>query len=157
MADEKTTPKTLLVRIKPFDKKRGNLTRRYTYRDSKFTQRGYVFREDRGWYEVPLHIALYLKSVRRGEAGPKIFDVKDREGAVRLDRKESIEKEERAKATRARSASDAGDATDAIRATRQNPEQPSPEEAAERFASESSGTDEPDPFESEDDDDEDDD
>ena len=47
---------TLLVRLKPYDPRRGHVLRRYTYA-------GIKFHEERGWYRVSKDVAAYLKTV----------------------------------------------------------------------------------------------
>jgi hypothetical protein len=48
---------TLLVRLKPYDPRRGHVLRRYTYS-------GIKFQEERGWYRVEKPVAEYLRAVR---------------------------------------------------------------------------------------------
>ncbi len=63
---------TLLVRLKPYDPRRGFVLRRYTYR-------GIKFHEERGWYRVDKDVGEYLRSVRQvpgDEHAPLAFDVK---------------------------------------------------------------------------------
>ena len=48
---------TLLVRLKPYDPRRGHVLRRYTYA-------GIKFQEERGWYRVERPVAEYLRAVR---------------------------------------------------------------------------------------------
>lgn len=60
-----------LVRLKPFDSRRGHVLRRYTYA-------GVKFQEDRGWYRVSRDMAAYLRTVRQvaGDPySPLAFDV----------------------------------------------------------------------------------
>lgn len=59
-----------LVRIKPFNARKGNLTRSYTYK-------GLLFKEEAGWHEVDDAVADYLKTATTdGNAdSPLVFDV----------------------------------------------------------------------------------
>jgi hypothetical protein len=62
---------TLLVRLKPYDPRRGHVLRRYTYA-------GIKFQEDRGWYRVEKAVAEYLRNVREVPSdrySPLAFDV----------------------------------------------------------------------------------
>lgn len=47
---------TLLVRLKPYDPRRGHVLRRFTYA-------GIKFQEERGWYRVERPVAEYLRAV----------------------------------------------------------------------------------------------
>ena len=76
--------KTLLVRLKPYDPRRGYLLRRFTYR-------GIKFQCDRGWYRVAPDVAGYLATVRQNgasEFSPLAFDVCAPEEAKALDERE---------------------------------------------------------------------
>lgn len=62
---------TLLVRLKPYDPRRGHVLRRYTYA-------GIKFQEERGWYRVERPVAEYLRAVREVPSdryAPLAFDV----------------------------------------------------------------------------------
>ncbi|MGI5865871.1 MAG: hypothetical protein ACOX6T_27965 [Myxococcales bacterium] len=62
---------TLLVRLKPYDPRRGHVLRRYTYA-------GIKFQEERGWYRVEKAVAEYLRNVREVPSdrySPLAFDV----------------------------------------------------------------------------------
>lgn len=62
---------TLLVRLKPYDPRRGHVLRRFTYV-------GIKFQEERGWYRVEKAVADYLRSVRQlpsDKHSPPAFDV----------------------------------------------------------------------------------
>ena len=75
---------TLLVRLKPYNPRRGHVLRRYTYR-------GIKFHWERGWYRVAKAIAEYLRSVRQvpgDEHAPPAFDVCTDEEAKKLVSKE---------------------------------------------------------------------
>jgi hypothetical protein len=72
---------TLLVRLKAFDPRQRHTLRRYTYR-------GIVFAEDRGWCRVEADVAAYLRGVRQvpdDPHAPAAFDVCTDEEARRLD------------------------------------------------------------------------
>ena len=75
---------TLLVRLKPYDPRRGHVLRRYTYR-------GIKFHEERGWYRVDKAVADYLREVRQvpaDEYAPLAFDVCTDAEAKSLDAKD---------------------------------------------------------------------
>jgi len=75
---------TLFVRLKPYDPRRGNVLRRYTYR-------GIKFHEDRGWFRVPKDVADYLRAVHQvpgNEHSPLAFDCCTEAEAKSLDAKE---------------------------------------------------------------------
>lgn len=87
---------TSLVRLKPYDPKRGHVLRRYTYRGIRFVV-------ERGWYRVSAAMAEHLEGVRQNPNNPQsppAFDVVTEEEAQRLDA-------EAAKAERPTLASDA--------------------------------------------------
>ncbi|MCG8419635.1 MAG: hypothetical protein MJE77_17015 [Proteobacteria bacterium] len=86
---------TLLVRLKPYDPRRGYVIRRYTYRGIKFQQ-------ERGWYRVQKDVADYLRGVRQiaqDEHSPAAFDVHSPEEAKVLDEREKEQNETRQAAT----------------------------------------------------------
>ena len=86
---------TLLVRLKPYDPRRGHVLRRFAYR-------GIKFHEDRGWYRVEKEVAEYLRDVREkpGEPhSPPAFDVCSDGEAKALDAKEEKEATARKAAT----------------------------------------------------------
>ncbi len=75
---------TLLVRLKPYDPRRGHVLRRFTYR-------GIKFHEERGWYRVEKAVGEYLRTVRQvhgDEHSPPAFDVCTDEEARALDAQE---------------------------------------------------------------------
>ncbi len=77
----------MLVRLKPFDPRRGQVLRRYTYR-------GVKFHEERGWYRVEPAVAAYLKTVRQVASDPHAplaFDVLTAKQAQALDDQESAD------------------------------------------------------------------
>jgi hypothetical protein len=75
---------TMLLRLKPFDPRRGHVLRRYTYA-------GIKFHEERGWYRVEKRVADYLRTVRQQPAdahAPIAFDVCTEDEAKAIDAKE---------------------------------------------------------------------
>lgn len=84
---------TMLVRLKPYNPKRGCFLRRFTYK-------GLRFQEERGWYRVDLGVAKYLGDVRQVDSDPDsspAFDVCTEEEARALEEKEKREKRQRAR------------------------------------------------------------
>jgi len=76
---------TRLVRLKPFDPRRGHVLRRYTYA-------GIKFQEERGWSRVDKTVGEYLKTVHQvsgDKYAPLAFDVCTEEEAKALDEAES--------------------------------------------------------------------
>jgi len=74
----------MLVRLKPFDPRRGLVLRRYTHA-------GIKFHGERGWYRVEKPVADYLRGVRQQAAdanSPLAFDVCTEEEAKTLDVRE---------------------------------------------------------------------
>ena len=85
----------MLVRIKPFDPKKGRLVRRYT----AFSTR---FEEKLGWYRVSEDIARYLATVHQvagDESSPPVFDVCTEDQARAIDEAEHRLPAERAQST----------------------------------------------------------
>ena len=83
-----------LVRIKPYDPKRGHVVRRYTVFSIRFD-------ETRGWYRVADDVADYLGKVHQAphdEDSPLVFDVCTEAEAHALEDVERKKAEERAKA-----------------------------------------------------------
>lgn len=81
-----------LVRLKPYDPKRGHVLRRYT-------AFGVRFDETRGWYRVSDEVAQYVGKVRQQpglDYTPLAFDVCTEEEALALETREKREQEERA-------------------------------------------------------------
>lgn len=78
----------LLVRVKPFNRAKGFLTRRYTYRGTRFD-------EDRGWYEIPAWIAEEMRGLVHPTTGNPIFDVASNEEALEIDEAEEAEEVKR--------------------------------------------------------------
>ena len=84
-----------LIRLKPFDPKKGHIIRRYTVS-------GTTFEERKGWYRVSDHTAAYLGTVHQiadDEDSPMAFDVCSQDEAKRIDAAEKKKAEERARAT----------------------------------------------------------
>ena len=76
---------TLLVRLKPYNPRRGLVLRRFTYR-------GIKFHEERGWYRVDAEVAEYLRTVRQvhgDEHSPLAFDVHTEDEAQVIEDEES--------------------------------------------------------------------
>ena len=76
---------TLLVRLKPYDPRRGHVLRRYTYA-------GIKFHEERGWSRVEKPVGDYLRSVHQLSSdshSPLAFDVCTEEEAKAIDAAES--------------------------------------------------------------------
>lgn len=83
-----------LIRLKPFDAKKGHIIRRYT----AFAT---TFEEHKGWYRVTDHVAAYLATVHQvpnDEDSPLAFDVCTQDEAERIDAAEKKKAEERARA-----------------------------------------------------------
>ncbi len=96
-----SSSKTLHVRLKPYNPKRGYVMRRFTYRGVRIIG-------DRGWYRVDLDTAKYLKTVYAtpgDEDTPLAFDVCTEEEAKRIDAEEQKEREKRRAAANAINAS----------------------------------------------------
>lgn len=84
---------TKLVRLKPYDPKRGHLLQRFMFA-------GHRFLESRGWYEVPAALAAQLEVLkqppgrnRHPDDVPLAFDVVDKAEAKQIDKRESREKD----------------------------------------------------------------
>jgi hypothetical protein len=76
---------TMLVRLKPYDPRRGHVLRRYTYA-------GIKFQEERAWYRVEKIVADHLRAVRQvptDEHAPLAFDVCTEAEAKALEARES--------------------------------------------------------------------
>lgn len=86
---------TLLVRLKPYDPRRGHVLRRFTYA-------GIKIHEERGWYRVSKDVAEYLRGVHQipGESyAPLAFDVCTDDEAKALDTREDADARVRRNAT----------------------------------------------------------
>ncbi len=78
---------TMLVRLKPYDPRRGFVLRRFTYA-------GIKFHEERGWYRVDKAVADYLRGVHEAPESdftPLAFDVCTEEEAKAIDAREESE------------------------------------------------------------------
>lgn len=91
-------PDTILIRLKPYDRKRGFVLRRYSFM-------GMRFREDQGWYEVEQEVAALVKEIKQPPVGdtppelaPLAFDIMTADAAVVMEEEQRKAKEERAKA-----------------------------------------------------------
>ena len=88
---------TYLVRLKPYEPRRGVVLRRYSYR-------GIAFHEARGWYRVTKEVADYLRGVRQiaGDIhSAPAFDVCSEEEAGHLEAQQASEAQARKKAAEA--------------------------------------------------------
>lgn len=75
---------TLLARLKPFNEKKGYLTKIYMID-------GYRFLADKGWYEVTDEFGATLKELHQShydEESPLLFDVASPDDAEKLEEKE---------------------------------------------------------------------
>lgn len=75
---------TMLARLKPFNDKRGQLTKIYMFMGLKFLA-------EKGWYEVPDAIGEKLKELHQNhydEESAFLFDVASQEEAEKIDQKE---------------------------------------------------------------------
>jgi len=78
---------TMLVRLKPYDPRRGFVLRRFTYA-------GIKFHEERGWYRVDKAVADYLRTVHEAPESdftPLAFDVCTEDDAKAIDAREESE------------------------------------------------------------------
>ena len=108
---------TMLVRLKPYNKKKGHILRRYTYR-------GLRFQESRGWTRVRKEIADYLEKVHQipgDEDSPLAFDVHSDAEAQAIDKKEAQDAQEKTPAEQATEVAEA----------REEPEPPAPDEGGD--------------------------
>jgi len=83
-----------LIRLKPFDAKKGHLVRRFTAFST-------TFEEHKGWYRVSDEVAAYLATVHQepnDEDSPWAFDVCTKDEAEKIDLAEKKKAEERARA-----------------------------------------------------------
>jgi hypothetical protein len=86
---------TMLVRLKPYDPRRGHVLRRFTYA-------GVKIHEERGWHRVTKAVADYLRGVHQvanDEYSPLAFDVCTDEEAKALDVRDEVETKVRRSAT----------------------------------------------------------
>jgi len=109
---------TMLVRLKPFNKKKGHVLRRYTYR-------GIRFQESRGWTRVRQEIADYLGKVHQipGDVdSPLAFDVHSATEAKAIDEQEAKD---------AQAKTPAEQATDVAEARAEEPAPPATDEGGD--------------------------
>ena len=102
--------KTMLVRIKATDPRRGHVLRRFTYK-------GIRFQAGSGWYQVSEEVADYLKGVRQranDPHSPLAFDVCTEKEARATDKKEAEEAEPKRPADNARVAVARGEEPSAL-------------------------------------------
>lgn len=81
---------TMLARLKPYNKKKGCLIRR-------FTVFGVRFQEERGWYKVDDEVAAYLQTVHQDNNDPDstmAFDVCTQDEAEAMESEEKAKKKE---------------------------------------------------------------
>ncbi len=86
---------TLLVRLKPYEPRRGHVLKRFTYAGIKIL-------EERGWHRVAKEVGEYLRSVKQVPTdtySPLAFDVCTDDEAKALDVKEEAENKVRRVAT----------------------------------------------------------
>ncbi len=84
-----------LVRLKPYEPKKGHVLQRYTAFSIRFEER-------RGWYKVSDEVATYLASVHQtpgDEDSPLAFDVCSEDEAQRMETAEKKKAEDKAKAS----------------------------------------------------------
>ena len=75
----------MLIRVKPYNKKRGCLVQRYTCKGTRYEAR-------LGWYEVDDATAKYLATVHQIDGdvdSPKVFDVMSKEEAIKMEKVEA--------------------------------------------------------------------
>lgn len=89
---------TVLIRLRPYDPRRGCVLRQYT-------THGLHFREAEGWYTIDRAVAEALRDEKQPPVGdtppelvPPAFDVREQADAVALEAAEEKAKQERAKA-----------------------------------------------------------
>ncbi len=86
---------TMLVRLKPYEARRGHVLRRFTYL-------GIKFQEERGWYRVEKAVAEYLRTVHQlpgDKHSPLAFDVCTEAEAKALEASEAEESKVKRSAT----------------------------------------------------------
>ena len=91
---------TKLVRLKPYNPKRGYKLRRFTYKGMRFDG-------SKGWYAVPESIAAELAEIHQeyyDEDSPMAFDVMTQDEAIALEEAETKKETERARASEPRAA-----------------------------------------------------
>ena len=94
---------TMLVRLKPFNRKRGHVLRCYTYRGIRFLER-------RGWTRVRKDIADYVQAVHQipgDEDSPLAFDVCSETEAKAIDKREAQDAKAKTPAEQAKDVAEA--------------------------------------------------
>lgn len=84
-----------LVRLKPYEPKKGHVLQRYTAFSIRFEER-------RGWYKVTDEVATYLGTVHQtpgDDDSPLAFDVCSEEDAQRMEAAEKKKAEDKARAS----------------------------------------------------------
>lgn len=79
----------LLVRLKPYDPRRGHVLRRYSFR-------GILFSAARGWFRVTEEVAEHLRGVHQRDHNPHsplAFDVATEDEAKAIDQRDAADKE----------------------------------------------------------------
>jgi hypothetical protein len=112
--------KTMLVRIKATDPRRGHVLRRFTYK-------GIRFQAGSGWYQVSEEVADYLKAVRQRANdlnSPLAFDICTEKEARAMDKKEAEETEPKRPADNARVAVARGEKLKDASPPKHKPRQP---------------------------------
>lgn len=82
-----------LVRLKPYNPKRGHNLRKYTHSPT-----GKKFEEPLGWYRVEDTLAVYLATVKQNPTdsdSPDAFDVVSEDEAKAIDKREAKEKDKK--------------------------------------------------------------
>lgn len=93
MTKPKASP-TLLVRLKPYDKRRRHVMKIYVHGPSSKK-----FEERKGWYKVDEELANYLAEIPQiegDEDSPRAFDVVTASEAAKIDERERKVRERRA-------------------------------------------------------------
>jgi len=96
---------TMLVRLKPFNRKKGHVLRCYTYRGIRFLER-------RGWTRVRKDIADYVQTVHQiagDEDSPLAFDVCSETEAKAIDKREAQDAQAKTPAEQAKDVAEARD------------------------------------------------
>jgi len=96
---------TMLVRLKPFNRKKGHVLRCYTYRGIRFFER-------RGWTRVRKEIADYVQTVHQipdDEDSPLAFDTCSEGEAKAIDKREAQEAQVKTPAEQAKDVAEARD------------------------------------------------
>jgi hypothetical protein len=124
MTKPKASSSAVLVRLKPYDKRRRHVMRIYVHGPTSKK-----FEERKGWYKVDPELAAYLAEIPQiegDEDAPRAFDVATPAEAAKIDERERKVRERRALAAEANdlTSGDLGgrrraiDATDAVASDR---------------------------------------